>query len=64
MAPILKWEKKSDGTVKDSAKSKANLTCWEAHHGKKFEGPPEPFGRLCYYLEPEARHPVAPTTKP
>ena len=66
-APILGWEKdpsRSSG-IKEHAESKATWTCWQAHNGgKDFEGPTEPFGRLCYYLQLDPDHPMMPTTRP
>ena len=41
------------------------MSTWEAHFGKPFEGPLQPFGRLCYYLAKDGEtHPMAPRTKP
>ena len=48
----------------DAIKTKGRQTCWECHHGNNpFEGPIEPFGCLCYYLE-RSGHTLAPTTVP
>jgi len=63
-APILPWEKETGGRILDAYKQKSKQTCWECHHDNKaFEGPIEPFGRLCYYLE-KANHTLAEKTVP
>ena len=50
-APILPWEKDDSGKVLEKYRAKESQTCWECHHdGSKFDGPIQPFGRLCFYL--------------
>ena len=52
------------GNLTAAGLAKRQLTCWAAHHsGDDFQGPLEPFGRLCYFLERE-KHPVEATTSP
>ena len=61
-APILPHMKDAAGNVLAEFTVRVNKTCWEVHHGEKFRGPMQPFGRLCFYLDKD--HPLEPTTKP
>ena len=50
MCPILPTDLDENGKTLPESEYKLTWTCWMAHHGgKKFTGPEEPFGRLCYY---------------
>ena len=52
-APILPHERNAAGQVLDLYAPKNNQTAWECfHNGAAFEGPIEPFGRLCFYRDP------------
>ena len=58
-APILPHEV---GTPVEH--EKANLTCWAAAHGgDDFQGPMEPFGRLCFVRD-KGQHPMGANAKP
>ena len=63
-APILPHEKDAAGNVLEEFKAKSEMTCWECHHnGERFDGPVQPFGRLCWYVDKDA-HPMDPQTSP
>ena len=51
-APIYPHEKDAAGNVLEDFKDKVGRTCWEVQHNNEpFEGPIQPFGRLCYYWD-------------
>ena len=61
-APILPYEKDAAGNTLPG-NPKIGKSCWEAHTGTPFDGPLQPFGRLCYYLDTDT-HPLLPQTSP
>ena len=63
-ASMLPWELDLAGNPIPSKRAKALQTCWEAFHGSEFEGPIQPFGRLCWYLSHRPTHPMMPRTTP
>ena len=63
--PILDTDRAADGNIMPSAQKKEGKTSWEVHHDEEsVNGPLQPCGRLCFYLDREHKHPMLPTISP